>query len=336
VSRLHLDPRLNWNDRNIQEGRLIMKITARLTTFLLALSLAAIPQALLAKEKAKPAAKSAAASSVDLNSASQKDLEALPGIGVATAKKIIAGRPFTSVGDLSKVGVSAKVIQEISPMVTVGAAPAKPAAKSAPAAAPPTAAHAAAPAAASKTAKSAAAAPATGPVDINTADEKSLEALPGIGPALAKQIIAGRPYKSVDDLRRVKGIGAAKIATLRDKVTVSAAATAPTAAPAPAAAPAAAAPAPAKAPVTTTGAGQAAPAKEARTGSSATPKLAPGEKVNLNTATKEKLDALPEIGPVKAQAIIQNRPYAKIEDVMKVPGIKEGIFAKIKGSITVQ
>src|SRR5258706_494224 len=83
-----------------------------------------------------------------------------------------------------------------------------------------------------------------GKVDLNTADEKTLEGLPGVGAATAKAIIAARPFKSVDDLKKVKGIGDAKYAALKDKVTVSgasAAAAAPPAAAAPAPAPAKAA-----------------------------------------------------------------------------------------------
>src|SRR5512139_2915821 len=65
---------------------------------------------------------------VDLNSASEKELEALPGVGAATAKKITANRPYKSVDELSKAGLSAKKIETLKPLVSVGATP--PAAKS--------------------------------------------------------------------------------------------------------------------------------------------------------------------------------------------------------------
>jgi hypothetical protein len=83
----------------------------------------------------------APASMVNLNTASQTDLEALPGVGPATAKKIIAGRPYVSVADLSKAGVPKNTIEKITSMVTVGpasGAPAAiPAAKPAPTSTPP-------------------------------------------------------------------------------------------------------------------------------------------------------------------------------------------------------
>jgi hypothetical protein len=73
---------------------------------------------------------------VDVNRASQKDLETLPGVGEATAKKIIAGRPYSSVADLSRAGVSGATIDKISPLVFVSGGPRKSSASSARAAPP--------------------------------------------------------------------------------------------------------------------------------------------------------------------------------------------------------
>ena len=61
--------------------------------------------------------------------------------------------------------------------------------------------------------------------------------------------------------------------------------------------------------------------------------------VNLNTATKEELMTLKGIGESTAEDIIRYREksggFKKIEDIMKISGIKEAGFQKIKDSITV-
>jgi competence protein ComEA len=65
---------------------------------------------------------------------------------------------------------------------------------------------------------------AAAPLDLNTATELQIEALPGIGPSLAQAIIAEREkeggFHTVDDLRRVRGIGDVRFAQLRPLVTV--------------------------------------------------------------------------------------------------------------------
>ncbi len=62
------------------------------------------------------------------------------------------------------------------------------------------------------------------PVDLNTATAAQLDTLPGVGPATATAIINDRtangPFKSVNDLGRVRGIGNAKLDQLRPLVTV--------------------------------------------------------------------------------------------------------------------
>jgi competence protein ComEA len=57
-------------------------------------------------------------------------------------------------------------------------------------------------------------------VNVNTAMQKELETISGIGPFLARGIIRGRPYARVDDLERVNGIGKYKLNEIRPYVRV--------------------------------------------------------------------------------------------------------------------
>ena len=54
-----------------------------------------------------------------------------------------------------------------------------------------------------------------GRIDINTATEKELRMIPGIGPVMAARIVAARPFRSADDLKKVNGIGDKKYAKIR-------------------------------------------------------------------------------------------------------------------------
>ncbi len=59
-----------------------------------------------------------------------------------------------------------------------------------------------------------------GRVDVNTASERLLTTLPGIGPVTARRLIEGRPYHALEDLLRVPGIGPARLEALRPRVTL--------------------------------------------------------------------------------------------------------------------
>lgn len=193
-----------------------------------------IPSAQAAK---KDDAKKAVTSLVDINSASQQDLESLKGVGAVTAKKIIAGRPYKSVDDLSKAGISAKTLETLKPFITIGKtqaasaavpATASPVTKAAPAAVAPVAKAVLGRPDANqavkntpKTPKAVTAKLAPGTkININTDDQATLEKLPEIGPAKAQAIIAGRPYNSIEDIMKVKGIKGKTFNVIKDYIVV--------------------------------------------------------------------------------------------------------------------
>jgi competence protein ComEA len=167
-------------------------------------------------------AKSQSSAPVDLNNATQEEITAIKGIGPATAKKIIANRPYNSVEELKKAGLSAKKIEAIRPLVTVGLVSSQgaPAKNVAPALSPQKESSNTPPANAQKPAAAKAKLAPGQKVDINTADEETLQALPGIGPAKAKAIIAGRPYAKIEDIMKVKGIKQGVFNKIKDSITV--------------------------------------------------------------------------------------------------------------------
>lgn len=72
---------------------------------------------------------------------------------------------------------------------------------------------------------------------------------------------------------------------------------------------------------------------------STSPGISGDGRVNINTADAERLKTLRGIGDSKADMIIEyretNGSFSSVEDLMNIPGIKEGVFNKIKDDITV-
>ncbi|MFI5181314.1 MAG: ComEA family DNA-binding protein [Thermoanaerobaculia bacterium] len=134
---------------------------SRLTLLALAIPLLIAAPLQGADKAAKPAA-----GLVDVNSASQAELEAVKGIGAATAKKIIANRPYKTLDDLSKTGIPPKTLETLKPLLTVGSGVSAVAAPTAAASAvaPPAKAPAASTKTSTATQASSSASPQTPPV----------------------------------------------------------------------------------------------------------------------------------------------------------------------------
>ncbi len=157
-----------------------------------------------------------------------------------------------------------------------------------------------------------------GGIDINTADASALESLPGIGESKAAAIIQYRtdhgPFKTVDELDNVSGIGPSTLASIRDLVsiggggtTAGTATTATTAAPAPTSTPSS---------------------------------TSAGCPVNINAADAAGLKALPGIGDSKAAAILQYRTdhgaFASCDALDGVSGIGPATIASLAPCCTVK
>lgn len=160
---------------------------------------------------------------LDLNAANESLLAAVPGVGKTLAARVVEDReangPYEHVEDLRRVkGIGPATLTKLSRHLAVydDGLPKPPKAAPPPAkAAPPPDANPWGDAARKK--------PLTAAVDVNTCPAEDLTALPGVGPTLASRIDAyrkERPFADVDELRRVKGIGAKTLEKIRPWVKV--------------------------------------------------------------------------------------------------------------------
>jgi competence ComEA-like helix-hairpin-helix protein len=151
---------------------------------------------------------------IDLNLASAEEIARLPRIGMSLARRIVAHRnangPFQSLSDLETVvGVGPALATQLQGKIRLGGVVQR---VSPPALQGPT------------QYSSSAYGSGRAPVNLNLASEPELRALPGIGPARARAILAYRrekgPFAAVSELRAVPGLTRSLVERLAPLVTV--------------------------------------------------------------------------------------------------------------------
>jgi competence protein ComEA len=150
-------------------------------------------------------------------------------------------------------------------------------------------------------------------IDPNRASEVELDRLPGVGPALARAIVRSReqdgPFRWLDDLRRVPGLGEKKLEQLAAHTALT--------------------------PATNQSRGTF-DGRVRGSGLAAGTRL---RRVDLNRATVEELEGLPGIGQSKAGAIVRWRAehgrFRKLEDLLGVPGIGPATLERLRPLVVV-
>ncbi len=114
-------------------------------------------------------------------------------------------------------------------------------------------------------------------IDVNSADERTLDSLPGVGPVRAKAIVANRPYTEKQQLVTKKALPANVLAAIQDRIAL----------------------------------------------------------VNVNSATAADMaKILPNVGPVRAQKIVDARPFSSLQDLVTKGALTQGVFEGLRGLIT--
>lgn len=137
-------------------------------------------------------------------------------------------------------------------------------------------------------------------IDPNTASVEDLRRLPGIGPSRAAAIVAernvGGAFAGIDDLTRVPGIGPISVAKLAPHLNIG------------------------------PPSGSAGPARSG-----------PGGAVDVNRAQIKELQQITGIGPVLASRIVETRSrlgrFRDADDLLLVPGIGPAVLARIRGQV---
>ena len=153
---------------------------------------------------------------IDLNRADRNELLQVPGLGPSSADAILAHRaergPFGSIEELTHVhGIGPKTTEKVKPWLNVGDEPIEKLERKQASPPPPSG-------------NGTKVRTTDAKIDVNAAGEAELGRLPGIGPALAGRIVqyrANAPFASIEDLRKVKGIGAKTLDAIRPFVVVA-------------------------------------------------------------------------------------------------------------------
>jgi competence ComEA-like helix-hairpin-helix protein len=170
-------------------------------------------------------------------------------------------------------------------------------------------------------------------LDLNKATRPELMQLPGVGPKIAEDIEKYRrdhgPFRSVDELTKVAGIGPVRLKRLREWVFVE-----------PDGPQVAAAK---KDEAKTKVRNSHYPADAVKQPGWKTPakmeKIQLGRKINLNTASEEALQTLPRIGPVLARRIIEERtarPFKTVDELRRVRGIGPKTLEQLRPLVSVK